>query len=58
MLLVSNIIPTNNSKSRSLTLELSDGSYTMPAYVTCDKTVDKDDRFDCDKQLMDLIEKR
>ena len=56
--MITNIAPTNNSKSRSCILELSDGAYTLPAYITLDKINDKEDRFDCDKQLMDLIERR
>ena len=49
VLLVTDIIPTNNPKSRSLTMELSDGSYSMPAYITVGGANDKEDRFDCDK---------
>ena len=58
VLLVTNIIPTNNSRSKAVTLELNDGSYSMPAYVILDKLGDKEERFDCDKILYDLIERR
>ena len=40
-------------------MELSDGFYSMAAYVTADQgQVDKEERFDCDKQLIELIERR
>ena len=58
VLLVTNIIPSMNPKSRSCILELSDGAYSLPAYICVDKIDDhREERFDCDKILIDLIER-
>ncbi len=49
VLLVSNITPSMNSHSKSVIMELSDGSYSLPALICGDKPADgKEERFDCD----------
>ena len=56
MLLVSNITPSMNSHSKSVIMELSDGSYSLPALVVGDKPADgKEERFDCDMNLLKMI---
>lgn len=56
VLLVSNITPSMNSNSKSIIIELSDGSYSLPALVVGDKPADgKEERFDCDMILIKMI---
>ena len=56
MLLVTNIFPTANPKSKSCIMEVSDGAYTLPVLVFLDKNSEgKDERFDCDQILMEQI---
>lgn len=55
--MVTNICPSANPKSKSCILELSDGSYSLPALVLTDRPTDgKEERFDCDRILMDMIQ--
>lgn len=45
-----------NTHSKSIIIELSDGSYSMPTLVCGDKPADgKEERFDCDIILMKLV---
>ena len=49
VLLISNITPSMNTHSKSIIIELSDGSYSLPTLVCGDKPADgKEERFDCD----------
>jgi hypothetical protein len=49
ILLVSNITPSMNLHSKSVVMEVSDGSYSLPVYIVGDKPPDgKEERFDCD----------
>jgi hypothetical protein len=53
-LLITNIGPTANPKSKSCILEVTDGAYSLPVLIFMDKNPEgKDDRFDCDKILME-----
>lgn len=45
-----------NSGSKSVIMELSDGSYNLPALIMADKPADgKEERFDCDQNLIRMI---
>lgn len=45
-----------NTHSKSVIVELSDGSYSLPALVVGDKPADgKEERFDCDMNLIKMI---
>jgi len=56
VLQIANITPSTNNKSKSVVLELSDGAYSLPAYVKGDKeTNGADERYDCDKLLLEML---
>jgi hypothetical protein len=56
VLLVANISPSMNPRSNSCIVELSDGSYSLCAFVNGDKPVDgSDERWDCDRILLKMI---
>lgn len=56
VLLVSNITPSMNTHSKSVIVELSDGAYSLPCFVSGDRPPDgKEERFDCDAVLLKMI---
>lgn len=56
VLLITNISPSNNANSKNIIIELSDGSYSLPALVTADKPQDgKEERFDCDHTILRMV---
>lgn len=56
VILISNITPSMNLHSKSVVMEASDGSFSLPILICGDRPIDgKEERFDCDQILLSMI---